>query len=192
MSNFFLHSTVILICWVPCISSNLSRVLGVTSTGGTTFTATTCVTLMPLAIVIGMAIRFFTTTATCLLPEITLVYMFTTLKPWGKWGPSTPSGIESLHACCFPGARFCLAVYYFGQKIGQLFLICQFDHLIQFGQIHCLVCDSFPLNWKSCWMTSQQSGYPPSIQGNWQLINFTFLDHADDLIDDRCTQVTST
>ena len=45
---------------------------------------------MPLAIVIGMAIRFFTTTATCLLLEITLVYMFTTLKLWGKWGPSPP------------------------------------------------------------------------------------------------------
>ena len=45
---------------------------------------------MSLAIVIRNAVRFFTATATCLLPEITLVYVFTTLKLWGKWGPSPP------------------------------------------------------------------------------------------------------
>ena len=45
---------------------------------------------MPLKIVIRMTITFFTTTATHLLLKVTLVYMFTTHKPWGKWGPSLP------------------------------------------------------------------------------------------------------
>ena len=43
---------------------------------------------MPLAILIRMAIKFFTTNTTHLLPEMTSVYVFTTLKLWGKWGPS--------------------------------------------------------------------------------------------------------
>ena len=86
-----LCSTEILVHWILCISSNFFRVLqGPLPTGGTPFTATTWVTLMPLAIVIGMAVRFFTTTATRLLLEITSMYVFTTLKPWDKWGPSPP------------------------------------------------------------------------------------------------------
>ena len=80
-SSFFLCSTIILVHWIPCISSNFSRVFGVSFPGGTTLAATTWVTLTPLAIVIKVTIRFFTATTTHLLPEITLVYMFTTLKP---------------------------------------------------------------------------------------------------------------
>ena len=60
--------------------SNSSRVLGVNFTGDTTFVATTWATLMPLVMVIGMAIRVFTLTATHLLPAVTLVYVFTTLS----------------------------------------------------------------------------------------------------------------
>ena len=45
---------------------------------------------MPLVIVIRMATKLFTTNTTHLLPEITLVYMLTTLRLWGKWGPSPP------------------------------------------------------------------------------------------------------
>ena len=89
-STSVICSTDILVPWIPCISSNFSRVLGATSTEGTAFAATTWVTLTPLAIVIGTAFRFFTTTATHLLPKIILVYVFTTLKSWGKWGPSPP------------------------------------------------------------------------------------------------------
>ena len=58
--------------------------------GGTTFAATTWATLMLLAIVTRMAAKFFTNTTTHLPQEITSVYMFTTLRPWGKWGPSPP------------------------------------------------------------------------------------------------------
>ena len=76
-----LLSTVILVHWIPCTSSSSSKVPGVTSTWGTAFTTTTWVTLMPLVIVIRMAIMFFTTAATCLLLEITSVYVFITLKP---------------------------------------------------------------------------------------------------------------
>ena len=89
-STSFLLSTDILVHWIPCISSSSSNVLGVNSTGGRAFTATAWVTLMSLVIVIRMATRFFTTTTAHLLPEITSVYMFTTLRLWGKWGPSSP------------------------------------------------------------------------------------------------------
>ena len=143
-SSSFLCSTNILILWIPCISYNFFRVLGVTSTGGTTFSATTWVTLVPWVIVIRMAVRFFTTTATCLLPEITLVYVFTTLKPWGKWGPSPLSEIESLHAYCFPGAGFSFCHVLFWMKKHLSLPLCHFDCLIQISQIHCFVCMQFP------------------------------------------------
>ena len=60
---------------------------------------------MPMAIVIRMAIRFFTTTATCLLPEIISLYVFTTLKPWGKWGPSPPFRDWVITYMLFPRSR---------------------------------------------------------------------------------------
>ena len=72
-STSLLHSTNILVCWIPCISSSFSKFLGASSTWGTAFAATTWMTLTPLVIVIWMAIRFFTTTATCLLPVVTSV-----------------------------------------------------------------------------------------------------------------------
>ena len=83
----FLHSTDILICWLPW--SSVSRVPGVNFTGGTTFVATTWVTLMPLVMVIRVTVRFLTTAATPLLPVVTLVYRLTTLSPWGKQCPSS-------------------------------------------------------------------------------------------------------
>ena len=89
-STSFLLSTDILAHWIPCMSSGSSKVLGANSTGDITFTATTWVTLMPLVVVIRIAIKFITTTATCLLPKITLVYVFITLRPRGKWGPWPP------------------------------------------------------------------------------------------------------
>ena len=76
---------------------------------------------MPLAIVIGAAIRFFTTTMTHLLPETTLVYMFTTLKPGASGAHHPLSGIESLHVCCFPGARFSFGHVFFWTKKHPLF-----------------------------------------------------------------------
>ena len=83
---------------------------------------------------------------------------------------------------------FHLAMYYFEQKSIHIFLPCHFDHPIQVSWIHCLTCDSFPLNQKSCSLTSQQLGYPQSIQGSQQFIDITFLDHIDDPIDNGCTQ----
>ena len=85
--------------------SNFSRVPGVTSTDGTTFTTTIWVPLMPLVLVIGAVIRLFTTTAIHLLPEITSVYMFTTLKPWGKWGPSSSFRDWVIICMLFPRSR---------------------------------------------------------------------------------------
>ena len=110
-SNFFLWSTVILVHWIPCISSNFSRVLGVTSIRGTAFTATTWVTLTPLVIMIWVAIRFFTTITTCLLPEITLVYVFTTLKSWGKWVPSPPFRHWVITCILFPRSSVSVWLY---------------------------------------------------------------------------------
>ena len=140
---------------------------------------------------ISAAIKFFTTTATCLLPEITLVYVFTTLKLWGKWGPSPPFRNWVITCMLFPRSRVFIwpCIILDEKRSTSSFLWCS-DCLIQVSQVHCLVCGSFPLNQKFCSLTSQQSAYPQSIQGNQQLINFTFLDHTDDLIDGRCTQST--
>ena len=75
----------------PCTLSSASQVPGANSLGAPhSFTATPWTTLTPLVIVIRAAIRFITTTAIHLLPEITSVYVFTTLRPWDKWGPSPP------------------------------------------------------------------------------------------------------
>ena len=63
----FLHSTNSFVCWIPWLLSSFSNVLGATSTWGTPFVATTWVTLTPVAMVIRMAVRFFTMTATPLL-----------------------------------------------------------------------------------------------------------------------------
>ena len=167
--------------WIPCISSNFSRVPGVTSTWGTTFATTTWVTLTPLVIVIGAAVRFFTITTTCLLPEITLVYVFITCKPQGKWGLPPPFGDWVITCTLFPRSRvFVQPCIILDKKTSTSSFFVHFDHLVQVSQIHCLACDSLP--------TSQQSSYPESIQGNWWPIYFTFLDHVDDLIDGGCTQ----
>ena len=146
---------------------------------------------MPLAIVIGMTIRVFTTTATSLAPRNHIQCTCSLHSSHEASGVHHPlSGIESLHACCFPGAGFLFGhVLSLDEKASTSCLFAHFDHLIQVGQIHCLVCSSFPLNGKSCLsLTSQQSGYPQSMQGNWQFINFTFHEHLGDLIDGGCTQ----
>ena len=53
-----LCSTDILVCWIPWISSSFSNVSSATSTWGSAFAAATWVTLMPLAMVIRVAVRF--------------------------------------------------------------------------------------------------------------------------------------
>ena len=56
-STSLLHSTDILVHWILHISSSFSKVPGATSTLDTTFTVTTWMTLIPLVIVIGVAVR---------------------------------------------------------------------------------------------------------------------------------------
>ena len=127
-SNFFLCSTIILFHWIPCISSSFCRVLGVTSTGGVIFTTTTWVTLTPLAIVIGAAIKFFTTTRTHLLPEITCS-LHSSHEASGVHHPL--SGIELITCMLFSQEQgFHSDVYYFGQKSIHFFFLCCFDCLI--------------------------------------------------------------
>ena len=72
-SSSFLCSTAILISQIPCISCTFSKVPGTTSIRGTTFTSTPWVTLTPLAMVIAVVVRFFTTTAVYLLPVVNSV-----------------------------------------------------------------------------------------------------------------------
>ena len=100
-----------------------------------------------------MATRFFTTTATHLLQEITLVYVFTTLKPWGKWDPSSPFRDWVITCILFPRSRvFHLAVYDFGRRSIYLLLLGHFDFLIQISQIHCLICGrSLWIKSHACW-----------------------------------------
>ena len=110
-----------------------------------------------------MAIRFFTTTATPLLLEITLVYMFTTLKPWGKWGSSPPfrDWCYYMHVVS-QEQGFHLANMYFGLTkavpTSSFFVILT----ASFKSVRSTVwfVSSFPLNWKSYSKTCQQSGRP--------------------------------
>ena len=67
----FLCSIDVLVHQTPCISSYFSSVQGITSIRGTPFAATTQVTLTPLLIIIGTAVWFLITMATCLLPMVT-------------------------------------------------------------------------------------------------------------------------
>ena len=122
-SNFFLCTTGIVVCWIPCISSNFSRVLGAIYNGDPTFAASTWMTLMPLAIVIRVAIRFFTTTTTCLLPEVTLLYMFITPKPWGKHGPSSPFRDWVITYMLFPRSRVFIHLCIIKTSTSSFFLV---------------------------------------------------------------------
>ena len=60
-SSSFLCPVDILAHWTPCIPCSFSNVPSATSTWGTAFTATTWVTLMPLAMAIRAVVQFFTT-----------------------------------------------------------------------------------------------------------------------------------
>ena len=116
-NNSFLYSTVILVHWIPCVLSNFSRVSGVTSTGGTTFATTTWVTLTPLAIEIVAAIKFFTTPCNSHAPRNHFGVPVHYTQAIRQVGSITPlSGIESLHACCFPGAEFSFSHVLFWMK----------------------------------------------------------------------------
>ena len=66
----FLCPVNILTLWTPCISPSFSNVPNTTSTLGTVFAATTQLNLMPLTMVIGVTVQFFTMTTTCLLPVV--------------------------------------------------------------------------------------------------------------------------
>ena len=162
-SSSFLPSIDILIGWIPFISFNFSSVLGASPTRGTIFAATTWVT-NTLVIVIGVTIRFFTTTATHLLLAITLVYVFTTLKLWGKWGPSPPFRDWVIICILFPRSRaFIWQCIIMDEKVSISSLFVVLTASFKSARSYCLVCGSLPLNWKSCSLTCQQLGYPQSI-----------------------------
>ena len=96
-----------------------------------------------------MAIRFFITTATHLLPEITSVYMCSLHSSHdGSGVHHSLSGTKSLHAYCFPREGLSFGHYCFGQK-ASISSLYHFDHLIQIGQIHCLACKCFSSELKS-------------------------------------------
>ena len=65
--------TDILDLWIPCIFTSFSNIPGEASTWGIAFTAMTQAILTPLAMVTRAVDRFFTMTATCLLPVVILV-----------------------------------------------------------------------------------------------------------------------
>ena len=174
-SNFFLCSTVILVCWISCILSNFSRVLGVSFTGGTTFTATTWVTLMPLVMVIETAVRFFTTTTIHLLPEITLCVHHT--QAMRQVGSITPfQGLNHYMHIVSQEQSFHLAMYYFRWKSIHFFLLGWFDHLLQVGWIHSLVCDHLLLNQSSaCWQANNGAILDPFRETNSSLISLSLI-----------------
>ena len=164
-SNFFLCSTIILVHWIPCISSNFSKVSAVTFTWEHHicsnylghFNTPSCNSDQ------GGTIRFFTTTTTGLLPEVPLVYMFTMLKPWGKMGIHNSLFRDWVITCMlFPRRRvFMFSHVLFWTKKCPLLPSWLFwpPHLSQAGSTVLFATVPFS-NQKSCSLTSQQSGYP--------------------------------
>ena len=131
---------------------------------------------MPLAMVIRMAVRFFTTTATCLLPVVT------TLSPWGKWGPSPPFNVWVITCMLLLRSKvFVGPCIILDKKASTSSLLV--DCFIQISGINCWRSSSITFDRKLCSMTSQQPGYPQSIQRSWQPIYLTFLDCINNLID---------
>ena len=178
-----LYSTDILVCWIPWISSSFFNVPSATFTWSTAFTATTWATLTPLAMVVGVAVRFFTPTATCLLLVVILVWVFMKLKPWGKQSPSPPSRVSIITCVLLPkNMVFVWACMILDKKKLYFFFLYHFDSLVQVDQTHGLVHSHFTSNEKFCLMACQQVEHSWPIQGIWQLIDFTLFDHIYDLI----------
>ena len=156
---------------------------------GSAFAATTWVTLAPLVIVIRITVRFFTTTATHLLPEIIWCTHSLHSSHEASGVHHCLLGIESLHAYCFPGAGFSFGYVLFWMKKHpplppslSFWQPCssQLDPLFGLWQ--------FLSESKVLLTNSKQLGYSWSGQGKQQLITFTFLDHVDDPIGVGCIQ----
>ena len=83
--------------------ASFSNVPGATSAWGTTFMATTWVTLKPLTMVIREAVRFFTMTATHLLLVVIIGMGIHDTQAVRQAGSITLlQGSASSHACCYP------------------------------------------------------------------------------------------
>ena len=129
-STLFLCSTTLLVCWIPCISSNFSRVLGVTFTGGTAFAATTWATLMSLVIVIEVAVRFsLPLQLACSQKFSVCVHYAQAVRQVGSITPF--QGLSHYIHVASQEQGFHLAICYLGWKSTHFSLLCCFDHLIQ-------------------------------------------------------------
>ena len=183
-STSLLHSTNILVCWIPCISSSFSKVPAMTFTWGTVFAATTWATLMLLVIVIGAAIRFFHHDCTSITPSSLFgvgIYDTQTLRQAGSITP-----LHGLHHYIHVLLRSMVFIWLctiLDKKNICLFPLYHSDILVQVSWIHGLVCSFFASNGKFCLMACQEVGYCWPIQGSQQLIYFTIFDHIDDSIE---------
>ena len=188
-SSFFLCWTIILVCWIPCISSNFPRNVGGYFHGGMAFATTTWVTLMPLAIVIGTGIRFFTTTATHLLPEITGVLVQHTQTTRQVRSITPFQGLSLYMHVVSQEQGFCSAVYYFGWKKHPLVpsLLFLLPGLSWLGPQFWFATVFHWIKSPACCQANNQAIFDP-FRETWQLIDFTFIDHIDDPIDGGCTQ----
>ena len=165
-SNFFLCLTIILVWWIPCISSNFSRVLGVSFTGGTTFAVTTWATLMhlgdsdsgwPSGLSLPLWLVCSQKSHKCTFSPHS--------SSGGKWGPSLPfQGLSHYMHVISQQQGFHSAVYYFGsKKLSTSSVLVVLTSFIQVGWIHSLVCNCrllmFRCSWSNWYLGSKSSRF---------------------------------
>ena len=188
-STSILHSTNILVSWIPCISSNFSSPGGQFHWGHHNIHSYYLSNFNALGDSDWDRCQVFHYHCNLLAPRNHFSVHVHHTQAVRQVGSITPfQGLSHYIHIVSKEQGFHLAMYYFGWKSIYLFPLYHLDYPIQIGQIHCFICGSFSLNWKSWSPTCQQLGYAWSIQGNWQFISFTFLDHVDDLIDGGCIQ----
>ena len=101
--------------------------------------------------VVRAAVRFFTTTATHLLPSSHLSIGIHDTQAVRQAGSITL--FQGLHHHLHVATQkygLCLAMYDLGQKSLYYLFLYHFDSLIQVGQIHSLVCSHFTSSGKFC------------------------------------------
>ena len=173
----FLCSTDILVHQIPCISSNFSKVPCTTYTGSITFAATTWVTLMPLAMVTGVAVRYFTATATCLLLVVNSVWIFHDVQPWGKQGPSPPFRVCVITCMLVPkNMVFILAGMILDEKVSTSSFFITLTALFQ--SVRTMVwfaAISLPMTSSAWWHASKQDILDPCKEANNSSISLSLI-----------------
>ena len=183
-STSFLHSTDILVCWIPCISSSFSKVPGTTSTGGTCICNYYSCDHHAFDYGDQRGSQVLHHNCNSLTPSHHLSVGIHDTQAMRQAGSITPfQGLCHYMHVATQKHGLCSGMYNLGQKSIYFVPLYCFDSFIQVSQIHGLICSHFTSNGKFCSTACQQAGYPWPIQGSQQLIYFTLFDHIYDPID---------